>query len=70
MAAIFQRRLDALAALLHGDVRQADDVEVAGLARADVHLDFHQVGVDAKYRGAVIFEMHLSSEVTLPVAQE
>jgi hypothetical protein len=29
--AIFQRRLDALPALLHGDVGQANDIEVPGL---------------------------------------
>ena len=64
VAAIFQRRLDAFAALLHGDVRQADDVEIAGLPRTDVHLDLHEVGVDAKHRGAEVLEMHKSLKVT------
>ena len=64
VAAIFQRGLDAFAAFLHGDVGQADDIEIAGLARADVHLHFHEVGVDAKHRGAEVLEMHVSSEVT------
>ncbi len=64
VAAIFQRGLDALAAFLHGNVRQADNIEIAGPARADVHFDFHEVGVDAKHRGAEVFEVHVSSDVT------
>ncbi len=55
VAAIFQRGLDAFAAFLHGNVRQADNIEIAGLARADVHLDLHEVGVNAKHSGAVVF---------------
>ena len=50
--------LDALAALLDGDIRQADDVEVAHASGADVHLDFDEVGVDSEYGGAKRFEEH------------
>ena len=57
-AAILQRGLDALAAFLDGDVGQADDVEVAHAARANVHLDFDEVGVDSKHGGAERFEEH------------
>ena len=57
-AAIVERGLDALAAFLDGDVRQADDVEVARASRADVHLDFDKVGVDSEHGGAKRFEKH------------
>ncbi len=63
-AAILQRGLDAFAAFLHRDVRQAHDVEIARASRADVHLHLDQVGVDAKHRGAECFEVHMSTDVT------
>ena len=56
--AIFDGGLDALAALLDGDIGQADDVEVAHASRADVHLDFDTVGVDSENGGAERFEEH------------
>jgi hypothetical protein len=67
MAAIFQGGFNALAALLHGDIRQADDVEIARFARADFYLDLHEVCVDAEHSCAEVFEMHLSPEVTIPM---
>ena len=54
-AAIAQRGLDALAAFVHGIVRQAHDVEIARLAGPDVHLDLDEVGVDSKHGGADTF---------------
>ena len=57
-AAIPERRFDPLAAFFYRDVRQADDVEIALIARADVYLDFHEIGVDAEYSGAKCFEEH------------
>jgi hypothetical protein len=42
-SAILYGGLDALATFLDGDVRQTDDVEISGLARADVDFDFHDV---------------------------
>jgi hypothetical protein len=64
MAAIFQRGLDAFAALLDSHVRQAHHIKIPGPPRADVHLDFDQIGVDAKHRGAECFEVHVSTNVT------
>ena len=58
VAAIFQRRLDAFAALFYGNVRQAHDIEIAGLARSHINLDFHEVGIDTKHGCAEVFEMH------------
>ena len=57
-AAIFQRRLNALAAFLYGVVRQADNSKFALAARADVHFDFDKVGVNAINGGAKTFEKH------------
>lgn len=57
-AAIFQRGLGAFAALLHGDVRETDHIEIARLAGADVDLDFDQVGVNAINGGAECFKEH------------
>src|SRR4029077_14441202 len=64
VAAIFERSLNAFAALFHRDIGQADDVEITRLSRADVDFDLHQVGVDTEHRSAEIFEMHVSSDVT------
>ena len=60
--AISQRGLDALAAFLHGNVRQADDVEAALIRGANVRLHFHEVGVNSKYRGAEGLEEHPKAE--------
>jgi hypothetical protein len=57
-AAIPERRADALAALLYGKVRQADDVEIALEAWANVYLDLDEVGVDSKDRSAESLEEH------------
>ena len=57
-AAISERGFDSLAAFLHRNVRQSDDVEIALVAGADVYLDFHEIGVDAKHGGAKCFEEH------------
>jgi len=56
----FDRGLDPFTAFLYGNVGKADDVEVAWLSGTDVHLNFYEVGVNAKDGGAVIFEVHFS----------
>src|SRR5690348_3327278 len=57
-AAILKRGLHSLAAFLDGDVRQAYNIENAGFARADVHFDLDEIGVDAIDRRAEAFEEH------------
>jgi hypothetical protein len=51
-AAIFERGLDALAALFNGDVGQSDHVKITHAAGTDIHFDLDLVGVDAKHCGA------------------
>ncbi len=55
-AAILQRRLDPLAALLDGHIGQPDHVELAHLSRADVDFDLDGIGIDSKYSRAERFE--------------
>ena len=55
-SAIAQSGADAFAAFFHGDVRQADDGEVAFEGGRNVHFDFDQIGVDAENGGAECFE--------------
>ena len=57
-AAVSQRGFDALAAFLHGVVRQADDVEAEFIGLRHVHLNLDEVGVDSKNRGAEGLEEH------------
>jgi hypothetical protein len=57
---IFESGFDALAAFLDGDVRKADDIEISGLAGANV--DFDEIGFDAVDRGGVSFEEHERGE--------
>src|SRR5712692_862640 len=61
-AAVLQCRLDALAAFLDGNVRQAHHVKIAQAARADVHLDFDEVGINAVNGGAQALEKHGTRE--------
>jgi hypothetical protein len=60
--AIAQGRLDAFAAFADGVIGQTDHVKDACLARAHVHLDLDQVGVNPKDGGAVCFEEHPKQE--------
>jgi len=47
---VLDRRVDALAALLHGPVRQPHGGE-AGQAAGDIGFDIDQLGVDPEHRG-------------------
>ena len=58
MATIFERRLDAFAALLHGNIRKADNIKITHFAGSNVHFHFHKIGIDAEDRGAEGFEVH------------
>jgi len=58
VAAVFERRLDAFAALLHRNVREANDVKITHFAGSNVHFHFHKIGIDAEDRGAEGFEVH------------
>jgi len=57
-AAIAQSSADAFAALLHGNVRQADDGEMALERGYDVHLGFDEVGVNAEHGCTECLEKH------------
>src|ERR1022692_4827703 len=54
VAAVLQRRPDALAALPHRSIRQPDRHErvVLGLYRSDINLNLDEAGVDAVHGGA------------------
>jgi hypothetical protein len=58
VAAIFERRLDAFAALLHRNVRKANNVKISHFAGSNVHFNFHKISIDAEDRGAEGFEVH------------
>jgi hypothetical protein len=48
LTAIAQSGPDAFAAFFHGDVRQADDREMALVRGHDVHLGFDEIRVNAE----------------------
>ena len=56
--AIPHRRFNSFAALFDGNVRQSDNAKTTLIARTDIHLDFDEVRIDAKNRGAECFEKH------------
>src|SRR5271157_575203 len=60
VAAVFQRRADALAALAHRGIWKPDRGErvVLGLDGSNIHLDLYEAGVDAVYCGAKRFIEH------------
>ena len=65
VSAILERRADALLALAHRSIRQANRVKiffVVGLAGADVHLDFNDVGIDTIDGRALGLEEHWAGE--------
>lgn len=57
-AAIFQGCLDAFTAFFHRDVRQTHHVEFTHFPRADIHLDFDEVGVNPVNSGAETLKKH------------
>jgi hypothetical protein len=57
-AAIAQNCTDAFAAFFHGNVRQADDGEVALERGDDVHFAFDEISVDAEHGCAECLEKH------------
>src|SRR5262249_43646470 len=66
-AAVPQRGADALSALSHRSVGQADGLKVVfGVADiADVHLNFNDVGVNSVYCGALGLEEHSCGSFSL-----
>jgi hypothetical protein len=57
-AAIAQSGANAFAAFFHGDVRQADDREMALVRRHDVHLGFDEICVNAEHGCAECLAKH------------
>ena len=62
VSAIFERGADAVTALTHGCVGQADGVKVILIALDARAIDFHlnDVGIDSVNRGAERFIEHIS----------
>ena len=58
VAAIFERCLDAFAALFYRNVGKSNDVKITHFAGPNVHFNFHQISIDAEDRGAEGFEVH------------
>jgi hypothetical protein len=58
MATIFERCLDAFAALFYRNVRKADNIKITHFAGSNVHFNFHEISIDAEDRGAEGFEVH------------
>src|SRR5271156_6208707 len=56
--AIAQSGANAFAAFFHGDVRQADDGEMALVGRNDVYLGFDEIRVNAEHGCAECLEKH------------
>jgi hypothetical protein len=67
---ISQRRLDPLAAFLHGNVRQSNHIEAALIRGTNVRLHFDEVGVNPKYGGAESLEEHPNAEWLGPTQSE
>ena len=58
MAAILERRLDAFAALLYGDVGKSNNIKITHFAGSNVHFHFYKISIDTEDHGAEGFEVH------------
>ncbi len=57
-SAISKRGFNSFAAFFHRNIGQSHNIEISLVARPDVHLDFHEVVINAKHCGSKCFEEH------------